>query len=36
MYVNDKIIKRDKIDVRLYLLQAVKTKNFPKLNVKEG
>ena len=36
MYVKDNIIKSDKIDMRLYLLQEVKAKYFMKLNVEEG
>ena len=32
MYVEDNIIKGDKIDYRLYLLQEVKAKYFSKLN----
>ena len=36
MYIKDNIIKSDKIDNRLYLLQEVKAKYFMKLNVEEG
>ena len=32
MYVKDNIIKGDKIDYHLYLLQEVKAKNFLKMN----
>ena len=32
MYIRDNIIKSDKIDTRLYLMQEVKTKYFVKLN----
>ena len=32
MYIKDKIIKGDKIDYHLYLLQEVKAKYFLKLN----
>ena len=34
MYVKDNLIKGDKIDYHLYLLQQVKAKNFVKLNEK--
>ena len=36
MYVKDNIIKGDKIDMRLYLLQEVKAYQFLKLNSHEG
>ena len=36
MYIKDNIIKSDKNDYHLYLLQEVKTKYFLKLNVQEG
>ena len=36
MYIKDNIIKGDKIDMRLYLLQEVKAIYFMKLNVEEG
>ena len=36
MYVKDNIIKGDKIDMRLYLLQEIKGNYFVKLNAKEG
>ena len=32
MYITDNIIKRDKIDHRLYLLQQIKAKKFLKIN----
>ena len=32
MYITDNIIKRDKIDHRLYLLQRIKAKYFLKIN----
>ena len=32
MYIRDNIIKSDKIDNRLYLMQEVKAKSFLKLN----
>ena len=32
MYIKDNIVKGDKIDYRLYLLQQIKAKNFLKLN----
>ena len=32
MYVKDNIVKGDKIDMRLYLLQGVKAYQFIKLN----
>ena len=32
MYIRDNIIKSDKIDNRLYLLQEVKAKYFLKIN----
>ena len=35
MYIKDNIIKGDKIDMRLYLLQEVKAIYFMKLNVEE-
>ena len=36
MYIRDNIIKSDKIDNRLYLMQEVKAKYFINLNVNEG
>ena len=36
MYVENKIKKGDEIDMRLYLLQEIKTTYFMKLNVQEG
>ena len=36
MYLKDNIIKGDKIDMRLYLLQEIKGNYFSKLNVEEG
>ena len=36
MYIKDDIIKGDKFDHRLYLMQLVKAKNFLKLNAQEG
>ena len=36
MYVKDKFIKVDKIDVRLYLLQEIKANYFMKINAQEG
>ena len=36
MYIKDNIIKGDKIDMRLYLLQELKGNYFMKLNVEEG
>ena len=36
MYVKDNIIKDDKIDHRLYLLQQIKAKYFMKLDGQEG
>ena len=36
MYIKDNIIKGDKIDIKLYLLQEIKSKYFMKLNDKEG
>ena len=36
MYVKDNIIKGDKIDMRLYLLQEIKGNYFMKLNGQEG
>ena len=32
--MNDNLVKGDKIDHRLYLLQQIKAKNFMKLNEK--
>ena len=36
MYVTDNIVKGDKIDIRLYLLQEIKVYQFSKLNDQEG
>ena len=36
MYVKDTIIKGDKIDMRLYLLQEIKADRFLKINGQEG
>ena len=36
MYVKDNVIKGDKIDMRLYLMQELKAKYFLKLNVQEA
>ena len=36
MYAKDNIIKGDRIDMRLYLLQEIKTNYFMKLNAQEG
>ena len=36
MFVKDNIIKGDKIDMRLYLLQEIKSNYFKKLNNHEG
>ena len=36
MYVKENIIKVDKIDMRLYLLQEIKGRSFMKLKVEEG
>ena len=36
VYIKENIIKGDKIDMRLYLLQEVKANYFLKLNVEEG
>ena len=36
MYVKDNIVKGDKIDIRLYLLQGIKGNYFMKINVEEG
>ena len=36
MYVKDNNIKRDKIDMRLYLFQEVKGNYLLKLNAQEG
>ena len=36
MYVKDIIIKGDKIDYQVYLLQEVKAKYFSKLNDQDG
>ena len=36
MYVKDNIIKGDKIDMRIYLLQEIKSSYFMNLNVEEG
>ena len=36
MYVKDNIIKGDKIDMRLYLLQEIKAYQFLRLNGQEG
>ena len=33
MYIKDNIVKGDKIDMRLYLLQEIKSNYFMKLNV---
>ena len=35
MYMIDNLVKGDKIDNRLYLLQQIKAKHFMKLNVQE-
>ena len=35
MYMNDNLVKGDKIDHRLYLLQQINAKYFMKLNVEE-
>ena len=36
MYIEENIIKGNKIDIRLYLLQEIKSKYFMKLNDQEG
>ena len=36
MYIKDNIIRGDKIEIRLYLLQEVKANYFLKLNVGKG
>ena len=36
MYMNENLIKGDKIDMRLYLLQEIKSNYFKKLNDQEG
>ena len=36
MYVKDNIVKGDKIDMRLYLLQEIQSIYFKKLNGQEG
>ena len=36
MYVKDNLIKGEKIDMRLYLLQEIKANYFRKLNAQEG
>ena len=36
MYMNENLIKGDKIDMRLYLLQEIKSNYFKKLNGQKG
>ena len=36
LYIKDKVIKGDKIDMRLYLLQEIKARYFKNLNDSEG